>query len=85
MELEATPQTRMVPVAPSISHRLCADSKYGMYEFMLSLELAMTALSNLASTVVEKTDLKSRTKWIAEVEINLMSKIFVVPREGGRG
>ena len=56
-----------------------------MYEFMLSLELAMAALSNLASTVVEKTNLKSRTKWIAELEINLMSKIFAVPRKGEGG
>ena len=39
---------------PSISHRLSAESKYGMYDFMLSLELAMAALSKLASMVVEK-------------------------------
>ena len=53
-----------------------------MYELMMSLELAMTALSNLASTVVEKKTLKPRTKWIAELEINLMSKIFAGPGKG---
>lgn len=52
---------------------------------MLSVELAMAALSKLASTVVENQDLKSRTKWIAEVEINLMGKIFAVPKKGEGG
>ena len=70
---------------PSIKHRLSAESKYGMNDFMLSLELAMADLSKLASTVVEKDQLKSRTKWIAEVEINLMSKIFAVPTKGEGG
>ena len=44
---------------------------------MMDLEAAMLALSKFVSTVVE--DLKSKTKWIAEVEINLMSNIFAVP------
>ena len=56
-----------------------------MYDFMLSLELAMAALTKLASTVVEKNDLKARTKWIAELEINLMSKIFAIPKKGEEG
>ena len=41
----------------------------------MSVELAMAALSKLASMAVEEQDLKSRTKFIAEVEINLMCKI----------
>ena len=44
----------------------------------MDLEAAMLALSKFVSTVVE--DLKSKTKWIAEVEINLMSKVFAVPK-----
>ena len=45
---------------------------------MMDLEAAMLALSKFVSTVVE--DLKSKTKLIAEVEINLVSKIVAVPR-----
>jgi hypothetical protein len=56
-----------------------------MHAFMLSLELAMAALSKLASTVVEEKHLKSRTKWIAEVEINLISKVFAVPKKTEEG
>ena len=49
-----------------------------MIDFMMQLEEAMLELSKIASTVVE--DLKSKTKWIAEVEINLVSKIVAVPK-----
>ena len=63
---------------PSISHRLSGVSKHSMEEFMKDMEAAMLALSKFVSTVVE--DLKSKTKWIAEVEINLMSKVFAVPK-----
>ena len=53
-----------------------------MVDFMMSFELAMVALSKLASTVVEgKEHLKSKTKWLAEVEINLMSKISALPKK----
>jgi len=45
----------------------------------------MAELSNLASTAVEKKHVKSRAKWIAEVEINLMSKVFAVPKKGEGG
>ena len=45
---------------PSISHRLSEESKIGMYEFMMSVELAMVELSKLASTVVEG---KERSKF----------------------
>ena len=38
----------------------------------------MLALSKFASTVVE--ELKTRTRWIAEVEISLISKVFAVPK-----
>ena len=76
-----TPHRGWCQVPPSILHRLTDDSKFGMYDFMLSVELAMAALSKLTSTVVEIKDLKSRTKWIAEVEINLMCKIFAWPKK----
>ena len=47
-----------------------------MYNFMLSLEAAMSNLHTLASTVVEDIDL--RTRWVAEADIGLMSKVFSV-------
>ena len=71
------PKQGWCPVPPSISHRLSGD-KYGMPDFMSDLEAAMLALSKFASTVVE--DLKARTRWIAEVEISLISKVFAVPK-----
>ena len=49
-----------------------------MPDFMKQVEAAMLALSKFASTVVE--DLKSKSKWIAEVETSLMTKIFAVPK-----
>ena len=71
------PHRGWCPVPPSISHRL-SGQKYGMPDFMSHLEAAMLALSKFASTVVE--DVKTRTRWIAEVEINLMTKVFAVPK-----
>ena len=62
---------------PSISHRLSGE-KYGMLFSMSDLEAAMLALSKFASTVVE--ELKARTRWIAEVETSLISKVFPVPK-----
>ena len=72
------------PMPPSIAHRLQDDRKYGMYELMLSVELAMSTLSDIASTVVDGsvgTDHeRTKSRWIAEVEIGLVSKIFAVPK-----
>ena len=45
---------------------------------MIEIEAAMLDLSKFVSTVVE--DLKSKTKFIAEVEINLMTKVFAVQK-----
>ena len=73
-----TPNKGWCQLPPSISQRLSPESKYGMRDFMMQVEMAMMVLSKLASTVVE--DLKSKTTWIAEVEINLMTKIFLVPK-----
>ena len=55
---------------------------------MMSVELAMVELSKLASTVVEekeRTKFRTRTRWIAEVEIGIMSKIFGVPKRDPEG
>ena len=65
---------------PSILHRLQPDSKYHMKEVMEDIEGAMLFLSKCASTVVETEDLKTKTKWIGEVDIGLMTKIFAVPK-----
>ncbi len=50
---------------PNNSHRLNKDSKYSLCDVIMQAELAMTALSKVASTVVEKKT-KEMTKWIAE-------------------
>ena len=41
-------------VPPSISHILSIDSKFGMYDFIFQVEMAMGFLSKTASTVVEE-------------------------------
>lgn len=73
-----TPSKGWCQLPPSISHRLSAESKYGMHDLLVDVEAAMLVLSKLASTVVEEQ--KSRTKWIAEVDINLIAKVFAVPK-----
>ena len=68
---------------PSISHRLSGQQKHGMRSFMVDLESAMLDLSKFVSAVVE--DPKHKKKWIAEVEVNLMSKVFAVQKgDGGK-
>ena len=48
---------------------------------MMPVELVMVNLGKFASTVVAGEEIvKSKTKWIAEVELNLMSKRFAVPK-----
>ena len=59
---------------PGIKTLLDAHNCLNMYNFMLSLEAAMSNLHTLASTVVEDIDLK--TRWVAEADIGLMSKFF---------
>ena len=83
---QAPNKDKWCQLPPSISHRLSAESKHGMPDFMQTLEMAMAALSKLASTVVESKDVRTRAKWIAEVEINLIAKVFAVPKkvEGGK-
>ena len=73
-----TPNKGWCQLPPSISHRFVADSKHNMIHFMTQLEATMLQLSKIASTVVE--DRKSKVKWIAEVEIGVMSKVFAVPK-----
>ena len=55
-----------------------------MYDFMMEIEMAMFVLCKIASTVVENAcggqGLKPKTKWIAEVEINIISKILALPK-----
>ena len=81
-----TPTKGWCQLPPNITHRLGRDSKVGMHDFLVTVETAMVGLSKLASTVVEGTvNLKARTKWIAEVEINLVTEIFVVPRKPEEG
>ena len=62
-----------VPCLPA-SRTDCLTRKTGCPD----IEAAMLALSKFASTVVE--DEEPRTRWIAEVEINLMTKVFAVPK-----
>ena len=63
----------------NISHRLNKDSKHSLCDVIMQAELAMTALSKVASAVVEKKP-KERMKWTAELETKLVSCIFSCPR-----
>ena len=63
---------------PNISHRFASASKHNMIDFMMQLEATMLELSKIVSTVVE--DRKSKVKWIAEVEISAMAKVFAAPK-----
>ena len=48
---------------------------------MLTLEDAMERLNELASTVTEDIDLK--TRWVAEADIGIMSKVFSAQKSFG--
>ena len=63
---------------PSIGRKLSFTHTCGMARFMVDLEAAMKNLNLLASTVVDDRDL--RIKWVAEVDIGLMSKVFSVSK-----
>ena len=76
-------QNGWCPVPPSIAHRLYVGNPMGMHDFLFSVELAMRDLHTLASTVVEEKNLK--TRWLAELDIVLMTKIFAVPNESVEG
>jgi len=67
---------------PNIGFRLDRNSKSNMYEAMENIEECIVFLRKVASTVVEKMDQKTQerhrtqTKWIGEVDIGLMSRVF---------
>ena len=69
---------------PNIGFRLQDDGKYNMADLMMSIELAMAALSEIASTVVDESvgeDYeRRRSRWVAEVEIGIVGRIFQVPK-----
>ena len=69
---------------PNIGFRLQAENKYNMADLMMSLELAMAALSEINSTVVDEVvgdDYeRKRSTWVAEVEIGIVGRIFQVPK-----
>ena len=73
-----TPNKGWCPLPPSISQRFAAESKFQMVDFMTQLEASLLQLTKIASTVVE--DGRSKVKWIAEVEIGVMTKVFAVPK-----
>ncbi len=61
----------------NIAWRLNKESKYSFHDVSMQAELAMTALSKVASTVAERP--RERTKWIAELDTKLVSCIFSCP------
>ena len=71
---------------PTINHRVSEKSAVAMLTVMRNIESAFCYFGRLASTVVEKSDPRTRTKWISELEIGTVGKIFAVPRkdEGGK-
>ena len=71
------PDRNWCKVPPNIAYRFQADSKTGMLDLMEAVETALATLSKTASTVVERT---TKVKWIAEVDITIMSKIFAAPK-----
>ena len=66
------------PLPPSILHRLDPLSKFKMITAVAALEEAMIAASECIQVVAK--DEKSRVKFIAEVDIGLVSKLIAVPR-----
>ena len=76
-----TPVRGYCPVPPSINYRF-SDVKYKMRSLMEAIEKTLTWLSKFSSTVVEGASLEVKNKkvrWIAEVDISIMSKIFGIP------
>ena len=69
---------------PNIGFRLQAENKYNMADLMMSLELAMAALSEINATVVDESvgdDYeRKRSTWVAELEIGIVGRIFQVPK-----
>ena len=70
---------------PSIAHRLASSGTCSMSNLMLDIEDAFSQLGRLASTVVEKSEQKKKVKWISEVEINTLVKVFAVPKKDDGG
>ena len=75
------PKRGWCQVPPSISIRVDAGSKYQMRRLMDEIEGAMLYLSKCASMVMEQGDVKTRTKWVGDVDIGLMTKVFAVPKK----
>ena len=69
---------------PNIGFRLQDEGKHSMADLMMSTELAMAAPSEIASTVVDESvgeDYeRKRSRWVAEVEIGIVGRIFQVPK-----
>ena len=74
-----------VPLPESIVHRLGGSGQYS------PIENIGWHLSEMSSTVLEKSDLltkedkdKAAVKWVAEVEVSIISAIIAAPKEQSR-
>ena len=77
-----TPSRGWCQLPPSISHRLSEESKIGMYEFMMAVELAMVELSKLAYRVV---DVQNQDKMDCRGRDRYHVQDFRSAEKGGRG
>ena len=60
-----TPKRGWCDLPPSIAHRLARKSPYEMVDLMKMIESAFMYLNKVASTVVEASDQKKKTKWLS--------------------
>ena len=67
----------------SIRHRLSEKSDYSMLDLMRQIEKAFQWFGKVASAVTDANgpDLAKKTKLISELEIEVISKVFAVPKK----
>ena len=67
----------------SISHRLDKDSKFNMKIFMEDLDEVLCWMTKAAKVLIKEgaNALNARTKWIAEVDVGIMNRIYEVPKQ----
>ena len=78
-----TPKRGWCELPISIAHRFTGT--FSMFSLVREIEEAFGFLAKAVSTVVEARDQKSKTKWVSEVEIDIMTKLFAVPKKDDRG
>ena len=67
----------------SISHRLDKDSKTNMKIFIQDIDQVLCWMTKAANVLIKEgaNSLNARTKWIAEVDVGIMNRIYEVPKQ----